>query len=453
MKCWKIVKALGNPRGFLMKVNHRYPWLLKWMPDKTCLKFLYRIMFGKKLDLIAPKTFNEKLQWLKINDHNPEYTTMVDKYAVKKFVSDKIGAEYIVPTIGVWDRFEDIDFDALPDQFVLKCTHDSGGFVICRNKDKFNVDMARKKLKARLTNNFYYVGREWPYKNVVPRIIAEQYMGEDLRDYKMFSFEGVPRMTLVCSERFTEDGLKEDFYDEAWNHLDIQRPAHANAILPIVRPKQYKLMKELAAKLSQKIPFVRIDFYEINEKVYFGEITFYPASGFEGFRSESWDMKMGNWIKLPGGMYRLDTGDCSVVIAAPKRNKENIKFIVDYKFFCFNGIADSVMVCTERETGNPKFYFFDKNWDLKRYNIRGKEAPDGFTLPKPDCIEEMFSIAEKLSKGIPFVRVDLYCIDGLIYFGEMTFYPDSGFDVNLLPECDEQLGAMLSLPSKNGNVV
>ena len=282
------VVQLGDRRG-----------LFRWMTDETYIRFMFKVKMGKNLDLNHPRTFNEKLQWLKLYDRNLEYTTMVDKYAVKRFVADKIGAEYIIPTIGVWDKFDDIDFDALPDQFVLKCTHDSGGLIICRNKAKLDIDIARKKLEASLANNYYYMGREWPYKNVRPRIIAEQYMGEDLRDYKLFCFEGVPRMTLVCSERFTEDGLKEDFYDEAWNHLDIQRPAHPNAILPVARPKQYELMKELAVKLSQEIPFVRIDFYEINEKVYFGEITFYPASGFEGFRPESWDMKMGNWIKLP----------------------------------------------------------------------------------------------------------------------------------------------------------
>ena len=145
------------------------------------------------------------------------------------------------------------------------------------------------------------MGREWPYKNVPHRIIAEQYMADDLRDYKLFCFNGVPRMTLVCSERFTKDGLKEDFYDEAWNHLEVQRPAHGNASLPIQRPKQYELMKQLAAKLSEKMPFARIDFYEIDEKVYFGEITFYPASGFEGFTPEEWDLKLGEWIELPSG--------------------------------------------------------------------------------------------------------------------------------------------------------
>ena len=429
----------------------RNPRRFKFLSDKSYLSIKFMNIFGRKIDWDNPKTFNEKLQWLKLYNRNPEYTTMVDKYAAKKYIADKIGPEYIIPTLGVWDSFDDIDFDALPDQFVLKCTHDSGGLVVCRDKAKLDYKEAKEKIEKSLANNYFYSGREWPYKNVPHRIIAEQYMADNLRDYKLFCFDGAPRMTLVCSERFTKDGLKEDFYDEAWNHLDVQRPNHGNSALPIQRPKQYELMKKLAMILSEHIPFARIDFYEINEKVYFGEITFFPASGFEEFKPEEWDLKLGEWIKLPdGGGYRLNSDDCSIIISNSYYKNKETKALVDYKFFCFDGFAESVMVCTERETGNPKFYFFDKEWNLKRYNIRGKEAPEGFTLPKPDCIDEMFDIAEKLSKDIPYVRVDLYCIDGLVYFGEMTFYPDSGFDANLLKESDERWGEMLILPKKRG---
>lgn len=426
-----------------------YKGLLNGLPDEQYLKMLYFASMGKKLDLRKPQTFNEKIQWLKLYNRNLEYTAMVDKYKAKKVIADKIGKEYIIPTIGVWNSFDEIDFDSLPNQFVLKCTHDSGGLVVCADKSKLDKEFAKKKIENSLKKNYYYSGREWPYKNVPHRIIAEQYMADDLRDYKLFCFNGVPRMTLVCSERFTKDGLKEDFYDEAWNHLNLQRTVHGNSILPIERSKQYELMKQLAAKLSEKMPFERIDFYEINDKVYFGEITFYPASGFEGFKLEEWDLKLGEWIKFPGG-YRLNSDDCSIIVSNSFYNNKETKALVDYKFFCFDGVAESVMVCTERETGHPKFYFFDKEWNLKKYNIRGKEAPAGFTLPKPDCMDEMFSIAERLSKGIPYVRVDLYCIDGLIYFGEMTFYPDSGFDANLLKESDEYWGKMLVLPERRG---
>ena len=301
MKYSDIIKEIKEPRQLFLKVLHRYPETFKWMDDETYLKFVYRIALGKKLDLNNPKTFNEKLQWLKLHDCKDIYSTMVDKYEAKKYVGKIIGSEYLIPTIGVWNNFDEIDFNTLPDQFVLKCTHDSGGLVVCCDKSRLDMDVARKKIEKSLSSNFYYMGREWPYKNVPRRIIAEQYMADDLRDYKLFCFNGVPRMTLVCSDRFTKDGLKEDFYDEAWNHLNVQRPTHGNAILPIQRPKQYELMKKLAAELSEKMPSARIDFYEINEKVYFGEITFYPASGFEGFKPEEWDLKLGEWIKLPTG--------------------------------------------------------------------------------------------------------------------------------------------------------
>ncbi|WP_167699229.1 ATP-grasp fold amidoligase family protein [Faecalicoccus pleomorphus] len=437
-------------KALIAKIVNLNPRRFAFLSDKQYIQLKFYDAFGRFMDFNEPRTFNEKLQWLKVYDHNSQYTTMVDKYAVKKYIAKKIGSEYIIPTLGAWDRFDDIDFEALPNQFVLKCTHDSGGLVICKDKAKLDIKQARKKIETSLSNNFYYMGREWPYKNVPHKIIVEQYMADNLRDYKLFCFNDVPRMTLVCSERFTKDGLKEDFYDEAWNHLNVQRAMHGNAVFPIERPKQYELMKKLAAKLSEKMPFARIDFYEINEKIYFGEITFYPASGFEGFIPEAWDLKLGDWIKLPGGGYRLNSNDYSIIISDSFYNNKETKALVDYKFFCFNGIAESVMVCTERETGHPKFYFFDKEWNLRKYNIRGKEAPEGFTLPKPDCIDEMFSIAERLSKGIPFVRVDLYCIDGLVYFGEMTFYPDSGFDVNLLKESNEHWGEMLILPEKRG---
>lgn len=418
---------------------------LNWVSDRTYLKILYYAIMGRRLNLRQPKTFNEKLQWLKLNDHNPDYSEMVDKYAVKKYIANKIGAEYVIPTIGAWDRFEDIDFDKLPNQFVLKCTHDSGGLVVCSDKSKLDILSAQKKIEHSLNSNYYYSGREWPYKNIRPRVIAEQYMADDLRDGRLFGSDRTPRMRMVYSQCSAADGLREDFYDEAWNHLGVRRPANGNRILPGQRPKQYAQMKELSAKLWERMPLSRIDYFEIDEKVYFGEITFRTPGDIESFQPEEWDLNLGEWVRLPGG-YRLNAGSCTFVIGFTKDNNQNAKALIDYKFFCFDGVAESVMVCTERETGHPKFYFFDKDWNLKKYNIRGKEAPAGFTLPKPDCIDEMFSIAEKLSKGIPYVRVDLYCIDGFVYFGEMTFYPDSGFDSNLLEESDAYWGKMLILP-------
>lgn len=278
----------------------------KIIPDQIYLKYKFRKLMGYPLNLRNPQTFNEKLQWLKLHDRKPIYTTMVDKYEAKKYVASIIGSQYIIPTLGVWNQFDEIPFEKLPNQFVLKTTHDSGGVVIIKDKNelihnKSEFKSAKDKLSASLKNNFYYSGREWPYKHVRPRIIAEQFMADNMNDYKIFCFDGNPRLTLVCSDRFTKDGLKEDFYDEVWNHLDIKRPNHGQAIFPIIRPKQYEVMKSLARKLSANTSFSRIDFYEINEKTYFGEITLYPASGFESFEPKEWDKKLGEWLKLPGG--------------------------------------------------------------------------------------------------------------------------------------------------------
>lgn len=270
--------------------------------DAFYLRLLYRYKMHRELNLENPQTFNEKLQWLKLYDRRPEYTTMVDKYAVKAYVAERIGEERIIPTLGVWNRFEDIDFESLPEQFVLKATHDSGGIVICRDKAAFDLDNARKTLKHSLKRKYFRNTREWPYKDVKPRIIAEQYMedglGDSLKDYKLHCFSGEPKMTLVCSDRFSDGGMREDFFDKDWEHMPIKRPDAENSGKEIDKPVNFEQMQELARKLSQDIPFVRTDFYEIDGKVYFGEMTFFPASGFKGFVPEKWDVELGRWIKL-----------------------------------------------------------------------------------------------------------------------------------------------------------
>lgn len=278
------------------------------MDDEAYLKHKYKACMGKELNLDSPKTLNEKLQWLKLYNRKPEYTMMVDKYAVRKYIADTIGEEYLIPMLGVWDNPDEIDFDALPNQFVLKCNHNSGlGMCICKNKSKLDIAKVKAELRKGLQQDYYLTSREWPYKNVTHKIIAEKYM--------------------------TDSPDKDEF--------------------------------------------------------------------------------------------------------------------TDYKFYCFNGYVDCVLTCIERSTGNPKFYFFDKDWNLLRYNKRGKEAPADFTLPKPANMEEMFRIASKLSKGIPFVRVDLYNSSGKIYFGELTFFPDSGWDPNRMPKIDLYFGDLVDLEPVN----
>lgn len=250
-----------------------------------------------------PITFNEKLQWLKLYDHKPVYTTMVDKYEAKQYVADRIGKEYIIPTLGVWDRFDEIDFSKLPDQFVLKCTHDSGGLVICKDKSQLDLDSARKKINNCLKRNYFWVGREWPYKNVKPRIIAEKYMEDpetkELRDYKFFCFNGVAKALFIASDRQTAgEETKFDFFDINFNHLPFTN-GHPNAEIAPTKPDSFSEMVTLAEKLSKGIPHVRVDFYDVNGKVYFGELTFSHWSGFVPFRPKEWDEIFGSWIVLP----------------------------------------------------------------------------------------------------------------------------------------------------------
>lgn len=286
-------------------LSHRH--LLDWMPDSMYLKLRYRSRIKKRLNLKNPKTFNEKIQWLKLHDRNPEYIKLVDKYAVKEYVASIIGEQYIIPTLGVWDTFGEIDFDTLPNKFVLKCTHDSGGVVICEDKSTFDVDNAREKLEKSLKKNYYKLGREWPYKGVKPCIIAEKYLDinedecssniKDITDYKLMCFNGKVRCTFTCTERHESSGLKVTFFDNDWNKMPFERhyPSSDKLIKP---PKQFKEMIKLAEKLSEKIPFVRIDFYEHGNKIYFGEMTFYPGSGMEEFTPEEWDYKLGEMIQL-----------------------------------------------------------------------------------------------------------------------------------------------------------
>ena len=281
-----------------------YRRVFSFLPDKLLTQSLFYLKMGKKLNLKDPKTFNEKLQWLKLYDRNPLYTTLVDKYAVKKYIADTIGEEYVIPTLGVWKRFEDINFDKLPDRFILKATHDSGTYKVCRDKKTFDYETARALFRKKLRQDYYVYTREFPYKAVKKQIIAE----------------------------------------------------------------------ELLQTADNTLP-------------------------------------------------------------------------VDYKFFCFDGKADCVMVCVGRGTGKTRFYFFDKDWNLLRLNPAGIAAAEDFTLPKPAKINEMFDLAEKLSQGIPFVRIDLYCENDKIYFGEFTFYPSAGFDKNLLPETDLLLGSKINLRS------
>ena len=270
------------------------------IPDALYLKMRYFAVFHKPLNLKNPKTFNEKLQWLKLYDRKPEYTRMVDKYEAKQYIAERIGQEYIIPTLGVWDSFDEIDFDSLPNQFVLKCTHDSGGLIICPDKRCLDIEAARRRITFSLKNNYYWSKREWPYKNVKPRIIAETYMEDTcddaLTDYKFFCFDGKPKIMYISKDHGKSP--RTDFFDMDFNHLPIQ-VRDPNAEITPEKPQSFALMQKLASQLSEGIPHLRVDFYLINGKVYVGELTFYHMSGLSPTKPEEWNQRIGEWIKLP----------------------------------------------------------------------------------------------------------------------------------------------------------
>ena len=294
----KIIRYLKHPSNIILYLMNKN--FFSWIPDEKYIKIKYRLEMNKRLNLENPKTFNEKLQWLKLNDRKQEYTKMVDKYEAKKYVANIIGKEYIIPTLGIWDKFEDIDFEKLPNQFVLKPTHTSGDVFICRDKEKIYYKTLEKKVHRWLKRKYYYVHREWPYKNIKPRIIAEKYMvdesGTELKDYKFFCFNGKPKLLFVAVDR--PQDTKFNFYDLNFNKLPFMQH-YKNFNKNVLKPKGFEYMVDFAKKLSKGIAHVRVDFYDINGKVYFGELTFYHFSGFEKFEPEEWDKKLGDMLKLP----------------------------------------------------------------------------------------------------------------------------------------------------------
>lgn len=298
----------------IQKIRNRYFWLLrkikkyrdlafyKYAGDKAYIKERYKKELGESLDLKNPITYNEKLQWLKLYDRNPLYTKLVDKYRMREYVADKLGKEYVIPLLQVWDNPEDIDFDALPDQFVLKCNHNSGkGMCICRDKSALDYRAVKKGLIEGFKENFYLNSREWPYKNVPRKIICEQYMTDGaaalgLTDYKFFCFHGVAKIMYISHDY--SDDPRTDFFDMDFNHLPIQIIDPPADVTP-QKPEQFEEMRRLAEILSKDIPHVRVDFYLIQGRIYVGEMTFYHSAGFSRITPDEWNLRMGSWIQLP----------------------------------------------------------------------------------------------------------------------------------------------------------
>lgn len=271
--------------------------------DELYIRLKWMATMDYKLNLKSPRTFNEKVNWLKIHDRRPEYITMVDKVAVKDYVKTLIGEKYIIPTLAVWSRVEDIDYDSLPEQFVLKTNHDSGGVVVCRDKKTFNKVRAQEILHKSLKTDYYLQSREYPYKHLSRKVFAEQYLEDkkygELRDYKFFCFDGEVKALFVATGRMNSNSeTKFDFFDSDYKHLDIIN-GHPNAINTPEKPICFEEMKMIASELSKGIPCVRVDLYEVEGRIYFGELTFSHWGGFTPFQPESWDYTFGSWIKLP----------------------------------------------------------------------------------------------------------------------------------------------------------
>ena len=434
---------MKNPALLFLTFGHR-EWF-NWLSDERYLKIAYWARMHKKLNLDNPQTFSEKLQWLKLYNRQPIYTKLVDKYEVKPIVANVIGEEYIIPTLGVWDKFEEIDFEKLPNRFVLKCTHDSGGLIVVKDKSKLNIKKARKKINKCLAHSFYWGMREWPYKNVKPRIIAEQFMEDDgcpgdLADYKFFCFDGEPKYCQVIRNRSTKETI--DIYDMDWQLMSFVglNPVAQNGLTPVVRPEHLDKMIEICRALSKGMPFGRVDLYVINGKEYFGEITFFPMSGFGSFRPDEYNVLLGKMLELPGqrmGGVIVEYADTITVRMITPELK-------DYKFFCFNGKVKCFKIDFGRFTDHHANYYTPEGELLPFGEIQYPPIPEHREII-PSNLQEMISKAELLSTNHPFVRVDFYNVKGKIYFGEMTFFPATGMGKFTDESWDERLGSWINL--------
>lgn len=311
MSRWQTLKKVLTDRDY-RTVRLAKAGFYNHLDDETYLKKIYRAKMGRPLNLEDPQLFSEKLQWLKLHDRNPLYTRLVDKYRVREYIAEKLGEEYLIPLLGVWDDPDEIDFDALPDQFVLKCNHNSGtGMCICRDKSKLDYDKVRKDLKKGLQENFFLKAREWPYKDVTRRIIAEQYMAEissiasdrGLDDYRVYCFNGEPKLIYLYQSGTLTSGNRPntiscDIFDANWEHLSLRQKTRNAPVVPSP-PRNLRNMLEISKCLSDGLTFLRVDFYEINGRVYVGELTLFPGGGFSPFYPDKWDRILGEWIILP----------------------------------------------------------------------------------------------------------------------------------------------------------
>lgn len=295
-----IFRPIHNTKIVLLLITKHLSGILS---DRTRLKIMYYLHTGRRLNLDNPSSYCEKIQWLKLYFHDDRQHIMVDKYAVKQYVADIVGDIYVIPTIGCWKSVDDIDFNALPDQFVLKTTHGGGscGVVICHDKSTFDINEARKKLKRSMKQDIAAGSCEMPYKGVPRKIMAEPFIGNGKsapNDFKFFCFNGTPKFLKIDCDRYSDHFA--NFYDMEWKMLPF---GEANIMPHFDRPdnlpENFDQMVHIATKLSQGFPFLRVDLYNIAGRIYFGELTFFPCSGYIRFAPDEYEYKIGEMIKLP----------------------------------------------------------------------------------------------------------------------------------------------------------
>ena len=418
-----------------------------FLPDKLYLSLRYRCQMGHWINWRNPKTFTEKLQWLKVYDYKPEYTQMVDKLAVKDYVAERIGQEYIIPTLGVWDRVEDIDWDSLPDRFVLKTTHGGGGcgVVVCPNKANLDKAMAIKKLQISMQSNAGNTYREKPYLNVPRKIIAEKFIAvhkpkqnnkvADLPDYKFFCFNGEPKFLYISDSPNHELA----FLNTDWSKAEFGRSDYKPLTNIPPKPENLDEMLDIARKLSKGKAHVRVDLYNVNKHIYFGELTFYTGAGFTPFTLKEYDKVLGEMLKLPSGGVKFGIRNNEIIKIKQDNSFEDLK---DYKFFCFNGKVKCFKIDFGRFVEHHANYYSPEG-KLLPFGEKGLEPDPNHIEIIPENLNEMISIAEQLSNGFKFLRVDLYNIKGKIFFGELTFYPAAGMLPFVPEKWDDKLGKYL----------
>ena len=450
----KVSKYFRKPALLYLLATSR--GLTRWVPDSVHLSLEYKIRLGVYPDLVHPKTFNEKLQWLKMHDRNPLYVRLVDKLNAKEWVANRIGSEYVTETYARWSCAEDIDISRLPERFVLKTNHDCGGISICRNRASFDLESEKTKLAKHLKRNYYWGGREWPYKDVTPCVFAEEYLEPDEPGSspasKLYRFSGGKIITSSVIDRFTEAfakaGLSASFFDDEWRPIKINESDHS--IHSDVQAHLDGLM-HLESRLAKSFPIMRVDYYESETRSCFSEIELSPDSGFECFNPRDWNVDAGSWLKMPMREGWLLVNNTSLMWVHEEESAGiTQKGLVDYKFYCFDGDPKFLYVSQGLENHETaRISFLNPDWSFAPFS-RNDYAHFEDLPEKPASFNKMVEFARMLSNGIPFVRVDFYEVGGEPRFSEMTFHPCSGYMPFRPVEWDLRVGELLSLEGAYG---